>query len=76
MRACVLRVPPRSRYLLGTETARPETASMERYSSGCACGGVTPTELRWYHTIHTKEGTQREVYVTGHEFLGENCEGW
>jgi NADPH:quinone reductase-like Zn-dependent oxidoreductase len=32
--------------------------------------GVTPTELSWYPTTHTKSGDQRRGAVPGHEFSG------
>src|SRR5437868_1243304 len=32
--------------------------------------GVTPTELMWYPTTHTKSGTARMRAVPGHEFSG------
>jgi NADPH:quinone reductase-like Zn-dependent oxidoreductase len=32
--------------------------------------GVTPTELQWYPTTHTKEGSIRSGAVPGHEFSG------
>jgi len=32
--------------------------------------GVTPTELLWYPTTHTKSGTARARAVPGHEFSG------
>jgi NADPH:quinone reductase-like Zn-dependent oxidoreductase len=32
--------------------------------------GVTPTELLWYPTTHTKSGTARAGAVPGHEFSG------
>src|SRR5215468_11092061 len=32
--------------------------------------GVTPTELVWYPTTHTKDGEQRSRAVPGHEFSG------
>ncbi len=35
----------------------------------CAAG-VTPTELRWYPTLHTKTGEKRTGAVPGHEFSG------
>ncbi len=44
--------------------------------------GVTPTELGWYPTTHTKEGTPRKGAVPGHEFsgvvaaLGKNANGF
>jgi NADPH:quinone reductase-like Zn-dependent oxidoreductase len=33
-------------------------------------GGVTPSELEWYPTTHTKDGTTRTRAVPGHEFSG------
>jgi NADPH:quinone reductase-like Zn-dependent oxidoreductase len=44
--------------------------------------GVTPTELLWYPTTHTKEGAARTGAVPGHEFsgviadLGKNVRGF
>jgi NADPH:quinone reductase-like Zn-dependent oxidoreductase len=44
--------------------------------------GVTPTELLWYPTTQTKEGTPRKRAVPGHEFsgvvaeLGKNATGF
>jgi NADPH:quinone reductase-like Zn-dependent oxidoreductase len=32
--------------------------------------GVTPTELLWYATTHTKDGGKRNHAVPGHEFSG------
>jgi len=32
--------------------------------------GVTPTELSWYPTTHTKSGDQRRGAIPGHEFSG------
>jgi NADPH:quinone reductase-like Zn-dependent oxidoreductase len=32
--------------------------------------GVTPTELGWYPTTHTKDGSPRRAAVPGHEFSG------
>ena len=32
--------------------------------------GVTPTELRWYPTTHSKTGESRSRTVPGHEFSG------
>src|SRR5436305_15308782 len=32
--------------------------------------GVTPTELLWYPTTHTRSGTERLRAVPGHEFSG------
>lgn len=36
--------------------------------------GVTPTELIWYPTLHTKTGEQRIGAVPSHEFSGEIAE--
>jgi len=35
---------------------------------------VTPTELLWYPTSHTREGGPRHAAVLGHEFSGEIAE--
>ncbi|ADW70887.1 NADP-dependent oxidoreductase [Granulicella tundricola] len=35
-----------------------------------AAAGVTPSELLWYPTTHTKEGERRIGVVPGHEFSG------
>jgi NADPH:quinone reductase-like Zn-dependent oxidoreductase len=32
--------------------------------------GVTPTELEWYPTTHTKTGAERKNAIPGHEFSG------
>jgi NADPH:quinone reductase-like Zn-dependent oxidoreductase len=32
--------------------------------------GVTPTELLWYPTTHTRDGTRRTSAIPGHEFSG------
>jgi NADPH:quinone reductase-like Zn-dependent oxidoreductase len=32
--------------------------------------GVTPTELRWHPTTHTREGGERKGAIPGHEFSG------
>ena len=32
--------------------------------------GVTPTELHWYPTTHTKDGAERTGAIPGHEFSG------
>jgi NADPH:quinone reductase-like Zn-dependent oxidoreductase len=36
--------------------------------------GVTPTEIRWYPTSHTKNGGERTGAVLSHEFSGEVAE--
>lgn len=35
-----------------------------------SAAGVTPTELLWYPTMHTKEGSGRFRAIPGHEFSG------
>jgi NADPH:quinone reductase-like Zn-dependent oxidoreductase len=35
---------------------------------------VTPTELLWYPTSHTRDGGPRNAAVLGHEFSGEIAE--
>lgn len=35
-----------------------------------AAAGVTPTELIWYPTTHTREGGVRQNAIPGHEFSG------
>jgi NADPH:quinone reductase-like Zn-dependent oxidoreductase len=37
---------------------------------GVHAAGVTPTELIWYSTSHTKTGEKRTAAVPGHEFSG------
>lgn len=59
--------------LVEQEIARPEPRHGEVLVRVRAVG-VTPTELRWYPTTHTKEGTPREYAVLGHEFSGEIAE--
>ena len=34
--------------------------------------GVTPTELLWYPTTHTRDGSKRLGAVPGHEFSGNH----
>ena len=36
--------------------------------------GITPTELTWYPTLHTKSGEKRIGAVPCHEFSGEVAE--
>jgi len=49
--------------------ARPEPGEGELLIRVCAAG-VTPTELLWYPTSHTKSGGTRSGAVPGHEFSG------
>src|SRR5215471_13500392 len=51
------------------ELPKPETGAGEILVRVHAAG-VTPTELLWYPTTHTKSGTARMRAVPGHEFSG------
>ena len=55
--------------LLPAEMAKPEPREGEVLIRVQAAG-VTPTELLWYTTTHTKDGAARTNTVPGHEFSG------
>ena len=55
--------------LILVELETPEAGSGEILVHVHAAG-VTPTELFWYSTTHTKSGTARMRTVPGHEFSG------
>ena len=55
--------------LLPVEMAKPEPHEGEVLIRVHAAG-VTPTELLWYPTTHTKDGAARTDAVPGHEFSG------
>lgn len=55
--------------LISAELPKPEAGSAEIVVQVHAAG-VTPTELLWYPTTHTKSGTARTGAVPGHEFSG------
>lgn len=55
--------------LIRAELPKPEPGSGEILIHVHAAG-VTPTELLWYPTTHTKSGTARLRAVPGHEFSG------
>lgn len=67
--------------LIATELPRPSPGEGELLINVRATG-VTPTELSWYPTTHTKEGIPRKGAVPGHEFsgvvaaLGRNAKGF
>ena len=67
--------------LIAAELPRPRPGEGEVLISVRAAG-VTPTELQWYPTSRTKDGTPREGAVPGHEFsgvvaeLGKNANGF
>ena len=55
--------------LAPSNAPQPLPADGELLIRVCAAG-VTPTELLWYPTTHTKEGGVRTDAVPGHEFSG------
>lgn len=55
--------------LIPSELQKPEVGLGEILVHVHAAG-VTPTELLWYPTTHTKSGAERERAVPGHEFSG------
>jgi NADPH:quinone reductase-like Zn-dependent oxidoreductase len=55
--------------LVPAEIAKPEPQEGEVLIRVHAAG-VTPTELLWYPTTHTKDGAARTNAVPGHEFSG------
>jgi len=55
--------------LVVAELPQPQPAEAELLIRVRAAG-VTPTELLWYPTSHTKEGSPRIGAVPGHEFSG------
>lgn len=57
-----------SKLTLG-ETQMPEIGEHELLVRVVAAG-VTPTELLWYPTTHTRDGGQRQLTIPGHEFSG------
>jgi NADPH:quinone reductase-like Zn-dependent oxidoreductase len=67
--------------LIAAELPQPQPGEGELLIRVYAAG-VTPTELLWYPTTQTKEGTPRKGAVPGHEFsgvvagLGKNTSGW
>ncbi len=67
--------------LIAAELSQPQPGKGELLIRVRAAG-VTPTELQWYPTIHTKDGAARSGAVPGHEFsgivaaLGENTSGF
>jgi NADPH:quinone reductase-like Zn-dependent oxidoreductase len=55
--------------LILVELQKPE-AGLGEIVVHVHAAGVTPTELVWYTTTHTKSGTARMRTVPGHEFSG------
>ncbi len=71
----VMRVnePGREPVLLAAEVAQPCPGDGEVLIRVRAAG-ITPSELMWYPTTHTKQGTTRTGAVPGHEFSGTVAE--
>ncbi len=55
--------------LIQANVERPKPGPGELLIRVCAVG-ITPTELLWYPTTHTKDGANRRLAVPGHEFSG------
>jgi len=55
--------------LIPVELPRPE-AGLGEVLVRVHAAGVTPAELHWYPTTHTRSGTPRLRAVPGHEFCG------
>ncbi|MGC3990293.1 MAG: NADP-dependent oxidoreductase [Chthoniobacteraceae bacterium] len=70
MKAICLEQSPPSPVLVGRDLPVPQPGAGELLIRVHAAG-VTPTELVWYPTTHTKAGTPRLHAVPGHEFSGE-----
>src|SRR5271156_2758981 len=59
--------------LIETELPRPIPRAGEVLVRVYAAG-VTPAELEWYPTSHTKNGDSRSGAIPSHEFSGEIAE--
>jgi NADPH:quinone reductase-like Zn-dependent oxidoreductase len=59
----------RGQALIAVELPQPQAGDTEVLIRVLAAG-VTPTELVWYPTTHTKDGALRTTAVPGHEFSG------
>src|ERR1700712_5291520 len=55
--------------LAGDQAVQPQPGPGEVLVHVYAAG-ITPTELLWYPTLHTKSGDKRNQAVPGHEFSG------
>jgi NADPH:quinone reductase-like Zn-dependent oxidoreductase len=69
VKAMKLKTATENPVLVAVELPQPEPAEGELLIRVRA-SGVTPTEVIWYPTTHTKEGRPRENAVPGHEFSG------
>ncbi len=69
MKAMQVNSADQSPRLISAELPKPEPGLGEVLIEVHAAG-VTPSELLWYPTTHTKSGTARILAVPGHEFSG------
>jgi NADPH:quinone reductase-like Zn-dependent oxidoreductase len=69
MRAMQVNKADQGPVLIPVELQKPE-ASLGEILVHVHAAAVTPTELLWYPTTHTKSGTARTRAVPGHEFSG------
>lgn len=69
MKAMRLNASASGPVLVAAEVPDPVPNGDELLIRVCSAG-VTPTELGWYPTTHTKEGAVRENAIPGHEFSG------
>jgi NADPH:quinone reductase-like Zn-dependent oxidoreductase len=69
MKAMQLNKADQEPRLILVELQKPE-AGVGEILVRVHAAGVTPTELLWYPTTHTKSGTARMDTVPGHEFSG------
>ena len=70
MRSMRLNETAGSPVLVEKETSRPEPGRGEVLVR-VSFAGITPTELAWYPTSHTRTGARRTGAVPAHEFSGE-----
>jgi NADPH:quinone reductase-like Zn-dependent oxidoreductase len=69
MKAMQIDNKQRGQALIAVELPQPQAGDTEVLIRVHAAG-VTPTELVWYTTTHTKDGALRTSAVPGHEFSG------
>lgn len=69
MKAIQLRTSVQGSYLTQSEVPRP-VPSKDEVLIRVHAVGITPSELEWYPTTHTKSGEAREFAIPGHEFSG------
>jgi NADPH:quinone reductase-like Zn-dependent oxidoreductase len=69
MKAMQIRNSPEGRALHAAEVPQPKPSNAEVLIRVHAAG-VTPTELGWYPTTHTKDRSERSNAIPGHEFSG------